>query len=105
SHRMHFGKDRFVKRLRERLPEYQRAEVVELSAGEEAVAQVRAPVQQHRESSLLDARSVRLLQAAILHAEHDRVEIRASTRFPAELHIVSQAAGCKFLHALRGVEA
>src|SRR5882672_4373256 len=58
THGVDFGKNGFVKRLGERLPEQQGAQVVDLAAGEEAMAQVGASVYQHRESALLDPGSV-----------------------------------------------
>src|SRR5260370_21220665 len=67
------------------------------------MAQVRASVDQRRKPALLDARSVRLLQAAILHAEQDGVEIGPGARFSADFGIVSQSPGRKILETVGDV--
>src|SRR5258708_17129272 len=64
------------------------------------MAQVRASVEQRGKPALLDARSVRLFQAAILHAEQDGVEIGPGGRFSADFGIVSQSPGRNILETV-----
>src|ERR1700716_1457956 len=67
------------------------------------MTQVRASVDQRGKPALFDARSVRLFQAAILHAEQDGVEIGAGARFSADFHIVRQSAGRKIFEPVSDV--
>src|SRR5260370_14745830 len=103
--RMHCGKNGLIESLAERLPEQQRAQVIQLAAGDESVAQIRLPLQQDGKPALLDARTVRLQETPILDPEQDRIEVASGAGLAAKLSMMPVTARRVVLKAVKQVIA
>src|SRR5450631_3720979 len=84
------GKDGFVKAFGERLPEQERAQVVDLAASKPAISQVRFSVEREQHSTLLlnNGRAIGIgsdLHTLVIDGVQGKIKVRAGRHFAAEV--------------------
>src|SRR5947207_9620282 len=94
---MDLGENCFVVRFRKGLAETQRAEIVNLAAREEAMAEIGLAYRVNAGSTLFAQTAVILFQAAVLHCVEDGVEVRSLARLAAQIEVVSESSLGKVL--------
>src|SRR5713101_6540826 len=102
---MNFGKNRFVEGFRKRLPEFKRAEIVDIGPREKTAPYVGAARHIKIESAFLPALAVAQVQPTVVHAVKHRIEIRPGARLATKIDVMSKASLRKILHAIREIVA
>src|SRR5581483_11903519 len=102
--RMRLGEDRLVERLRELLPESERAEVIDRAPRYPAVAELGSRHAIDTVSGVFDQRIAGKI-AAVLNAVKDQVEIRLRRRLATEVQMVGVPARGEILKQIGRIHA